>query len=466
MNSLIKEFNLHTVIHNDDRYIRCNDLKTKLHVKNLSKLIDKKYVIYEEMNDEKDIDNLIVEMFIHESQVKNIIKQVNNHPEHYNAHKILGIEQKYHKKDEIKILAHIYKHFRSDFNIIYQYSFLEFKLDVNIVIEIGGNGGLVIEIDEHNHNKYDEQSMEERQVILESCGFHFIRIDPKEYDKDEILEQIKKEIREYELIYSIDINPDALWKELQNKSIDKDFFNFIGSSIVCNKKYCVDFDDVVKYMEYAKKYNAKKLLLEKFTVNIDYIILKQEDLKNRDDIYCTHEVRTNKNVRGGHNREYIFLTKFAFYTFALLSQTRKGKQIRTWIVDVYTKYQELLIYTRRKMIEMKKNTEQSTSLKLYKDRTDAKLNRTTRNHRRQLNNITTKAEKYKTERDEFKQTTHEQKIELDNYRINYNQNIQEDKERQESIQFIKTLTEISCYVTSPKIKHEICMLINLIIKNI
>lgn len=473
MQSLIKEFKLRTVSKKDKLYINRNDIKNKLHISNLSKLIDKKYVIYEEINkDEDDLDNLTVEMFILSSQVKNILEKINSHPEHYNAHKILDIEKNYHKKDEIEILAEIYKYFRHEYNIIYQYPFLEFKLDVCIVIEISSYGGIVIEIDENGHNTYDSKSNEERQIILESCGFHFIRINPTKYDKNEILDKVKKEIREYELIHTIDIEPDALWKELQNKSIDKDFFNFIGKSIVCNKKYCVDFDDVLKYLDYSQKHSAKKLLTDKFKNSVDYVILTQKELKIRTDIFYS-TVHESKKGSGGHNKEYIFLTKFAFYTFALLSQTRKGKQIRMWIVDIYTKYQEILIFTRTKLINMKKDVTKNNADKLYKQRNEEKFKRTVLNNNRKVKELKIDLDDAKNEKNTLKNIVSEQKTELDNYRNIYNENIQEDKKIQSKLkriykneEIIKHLTETLVITNNMKLKKKIADLIkDLIIMN-
>ena len=115
----------------------------------------------------------------------------------------------------------------------------------------------------------------------------------KKYNKTLLIEKIKDEIEEYELLCTIDINPNQLWRELQDQSIDKDFFNFIGKSVVLNKKYCVDFDDVVKYLDYSRKYNAKRLLLEKFKHDIDYIMINEEKIKRSDDIFC-YSIKSTK----------------------------------------------------------------------------------------------------------------------------------------------------------------------------
>jgi prophage antirepressor-like protein len=234
--------------------------------------------------------------------------------------------------------------------------------------------------------QYTKENDEDRQAILESCGFHFIRIVPDEYDEEVLIKKIEEEIKEYELLYVIDIDPEKLWDELQDASIDVDFFNFIGKSIVSNKKYCTDFEDIVKYLQYSNKANAKKLLLEKFNINIDFILIKQNDLKNRDDIFCSSILMSNNlSAQGGHNKQYIFLSKFAFYTFALLAQTTKGKQIRKWIVDVYGKYQQLLIYARQNIILKKKEQESKNAIVLYRQRQKSKDERRESLNKKKLN---------------------------------------------------------------------------------
>lgn len=421
MESLVAEFGLRTITKNDMLYICHSDIKNKLHVK---AIFDKKHIIYEELNSDENVDNTIIDAFVAELEVKNALVNSTSHPEHFNAHKILGVKRTFRKKDEITILANVYKHYRHKYNIVYQYQFLEFKLDANIMIEIGSNGGLVIEIDEHGHQRYDEQSNEERQIILESCGYHFIRIDPDDYDEKDFIEKIDKQIREYELIYSIDINPEALWLELQDKSIDRDFFNFIGKSIVCTKKYCVDFDDVVKYLEYSRKSHAKRLLLDKFSASIDYVILKEKELKHRNDIFTCPE-----KGRSPPNKEFIFLTKFAFYTFALLSQTRKGKQIRTWIVNIYTKYQEVLVFTRQKLIDIKQNSDSKNAEKLYRMRTEAKHNKSILVKNRQIQKLQTTNDLLMSDNNKNTKIIQEQKDELTNYRLMFNIDIEKERNR-------------------------------------
>jgi hypothetical protein len=394
---IINEFKLEYIIKNNKYYIKSEDLENKLHFDPKNKLFidedDKNTQIIKK-------DNKQYEPYLCQDTVIEIIKKSKNHPEHYNLHKILGIDIQFKKQKEIETLAIIYKHLRHKYHIIYQYQFLEFKIDSHILIEIGSNGGLVIEVDENNHEKYTKIDNEERQSILESCGFHFLRIVPKRYTKNELIELIENEIDEVEVLYSIDINPTQLWTQLQDMSIDKDFFNFIGKSIVSNKKYCVDFDDVVKYVGYSRKNNAKRVLLENFIINVDYVKFKHNNLNNFDDIFVPSILSNqNTNIKAGilinqntsikalNKKEFIYMTKFAFYSFALMAQTQKGKIIKNWLVTIYHKYQELLVYTRQKMINLKNNQNDMVTQNLYDKRTNEKFKQYKIKNRRNITSL-------------------------------------------------------------------------------
>ena len=64
MKKLIKEFRLRTVKRNKKLYINFNDIKSKIHIPDLSKLITNKYIIYEKTNDAEGIKKQTIEMFI------------------------------------------------------------------------------------------------------------------------------------------------------------------------------------------------------------------------------------------------------------------------------------------------------------------------------------------------------------------------------------------------------------------
>ncbi|BCS82833.1 hypothetical protein QLL95_gp1290 [Cotonvirus japonicus] len=302
---------------------------------------DKLESYFDEMFLDERIKFLGEKCFANVCEINAIVEQLNCHPEHYNAKTILGLKCRFKKKQEIETLAIIYDHYRNKYNMSYQHPELEFRMDMNMVIEIGREGGLCVEIDENGHNNYDKINHEDRQKILESCGYYFVRIKPGELDKDEIIGFIDKEINNYQIMYSANINPEVLWLEVKDKGIDKKFFDLIGKSIVCNKKFCVDFDDVVRFTEYTRKNNAKRYLLENFRNEIDFVSLKKSEIENRDDVLLLSPEQ--QKTRGGSNRDYIYMTKFAFYSFVLAAGTRKSKEIRMQVLEIYRAHRNIIM---------------------------------------------------------------------------------------------------------------------------
>jgi hypothetical protein len=155
---------LRTIVRNNETYINLHVAKARLYINDVEKLIDEEYIVFHEKNKDADDDGSIIgdELYGLSSEIKCVLEKCNSHPEHYNAHKILGIKVKYRKNDELRILADTYKHFRADYNIIHQYPFLEFYMDAHIVLEITQQGGIVIEIDDNNHKSYSKKDNEDR----------------------------------------------------------------------------------------------------------------------------------------------------------------------------------------------------------------------------------------------------------------------------------------------------------------
>lgn len=307
MDIFIKEFSINHKIHKKITWIDIDNFRDIIFVGvKYDKLIDK-YM------DDDNIKSFGKKFFIDSTLIPDIIKSLNNHPEHYNAHQIFGFNIKFQKKLETKILAVIYKHYRKDYSMHYQHPKLEFRMDTHMVMEINQTGGLCIEIDENGHGNYNVDDHENRQKILESCGYYFVRIKPDKYTNDEIIEIIDQEINNYKLLYCTKIDPDVLWHQLKNDGIDKQFFQIIGKSIVCNKKFCVNFDDVAKFAGYGRSDNAMRFLKKNFRENKDYVSLRKSEIDSRNDLLLRSEELKSKS----NNKIYILLTKFSFYNFIL-----------------------------------------------------------------------------------------------------------------------------------------------------
>jgi phage anti-repressor protein len=131
-----------------------------------------------------------------------------------------------------------------------------------------------------------------------------------------------------------------------------------------NTKFIISFDDIWKWIGFARKDPAKRLLLNKFTKNIDFILLHQkveqnkdtENLENIDFILLLFLAEQNKDTenlenRGGHNKETILLNVDTFKNFCLMASTENAKKIRNY----YIKMENIMFqYTQEKLFENQK----------------------------------------------------------------------------------------------------------------
>lgn len=360
---LIKTFELKTITKGTKVLISRKSIMKKLVIH--EKYYDLAYNSDDDANDEQ-------EKYMTGKELYDLLPKLKSHPEHYNIHQIVGLDIKFRKQQEIETLAILYDHYRNEYDIYYQMPALEFKLDSGIVMNVGRNGGIAIEIDEDDHGKYMDSDHEDRQKILEACGYYFVRITPNMYTTEELIEFVDKEISNYQFIYSQNIDPKMLWKELKNKNIDKDFFDVIGKSIVSNKTFCVEFPDVVDFVGYSRKSNAKRVLISTYRRNIDFVELTPEEANSRDDVTLITPEQLNK--WGGNNKKIIFLTKFAFYSFIFQANLSKAKKIRMHVIDIYNKYHDLLMYCRNQLIDKHNDNDQKVALETYKKRQEDKFN--------------------------------------------------------------------------------------------
>jgi hypothetical protein len=128
-----------------------------------------------------------------------------------------------------------------------------------------------------------------------------------------------------------------------------------------NTIFPVDFDNVLKWCEFNKKYNAKQILLKNFTENKDYkIFLEDKTEKDLNTKKIEDEIRSYKMDsdllevdkpidkrlnNGGQNKEQIMLNIDTFKEFCMKASTPKAKEIRIYYIKLekiffsYTKEQ-------------------------------------------------------------------------------------------------------------------------------
>lgn len=134
---LMKKFKLPFREINGIRWINTNNFKQSV-------IIDQKYykLIDEELENDKIMKEIGTKFYIKELAMENIIKKLKLYPEHYNAHQIYDLNIKFSKQQETETLAIIYAHYRNKYNMHYQHPELDFRMDTNMVIEVGHQYGV------------------------------------------------------------------------------------------------------------------------------------------------------------------------------------------------------------------------------------------------------------------------------------------------------------------------------------
>ena len=129
--------------------------------------------------------------------------------------------------------------------------------------------------------------------------------------------------------------------------------------------YPIDFDDVWKWCEYDKKYNAKNVLEKHFIKDKDYIInnktLLLQDNDNKTSLLQKKE--QYNDTRGGQNKEFIMLNIDTFKEFCMKASTPKAKIIRSY----YIKLEKIFMSFTKEQLEYSKN--QNKALEIAKNKT-------------------------------------------------------------------------------------------------
>jgi phage anti-repressor protein len=119
----------------------------------------------------------------------------------------------------------------------------------------------------------------------------------------------------------------------------KDFYKITEQKSDDNESdIFIDFEIVVKWLE-TRKDTLKKVLVQKFTKNYDYTI---------------ETVKIIKPDGGASKKDLIFITSDCFKTLCMMSQTKNGKIVRTYFLEM----EKLVkIYYKEIQTKMKKEFE-------------------------------------------------------------------------------------------------------------
>ena len=156
-----------------------------------------------------------------------------------------------------------------------------------------------------------------------------------------------------DIVNLIENNPITKFTgDYQSKLVEKvknSFTNYeqqlFLSSFYCYLKYdskndfVIDLDNVWKWLGFSSKFNAKRLLENKFNINKDYKLLLLQSAKQ------------SNQIKGGHNKETFLLNIDTFKKFCLKADTSKAYEVH----DYFIKLENIMFeITKEESEELKK----------------------------------------------------------------------------------------------------------------
>ena len=126
------------------------------------------------------------------------------------------------------------------------------------------------------------------------------------------------------------------------------------SSFYCYLKYnskndfVIDLDNVWKWLGFSSKFNAKRLLENKFIINKDYKLLLLQSAKQ------------SNQTKGGHNKETFMLNIETFKKFCLKSDTKKADEVHEYFIKLENIMFEI---TKEESDELKQQLEKIEDIK-------------------------------------------------------------------------------------------------------
>lgn len=118
------------------------------------------------------------------------------------------------------------------------------------------------------------------------------------------------------------------YSNIPNQFLD-DFFKLFNYESIDNTEKIVNGNDVIKWLD-IHKHNLKKTLKKSYIKDVDYTISKITKLKGK----------------GGQTNEIIMLTIDCFKMLCQSTQSKKGKEVRRYFIDVeklLNKYKSYII---------------------------------------------------------------------------------------------------------------------------
>jgi phage anti-repressor protein len=134
-----------------------------------------------------------------------------------------------------------------------------------------------------------------------------------------------------------------------NKEFINDFFGFQKKKLYEEyKPFTIDLEDVAFWLE-TRKADLKDLLIQYYSKNLDFIIIKQSLLRK------SPEQNTGS---GGHNKILVLLTPDCFKMLCMRSKTKKADKVREYYIEIeklIDKYKDIIIEENNKKIKILEN---------------------------------------------------------------------------------------------------------------
>lgn len=216
---------------------------------------------------------------------------VRGHPHHINGTKILfpdtPIEKilassSYRKKDEAKYLAEIYDFVRKmkdfvmnddkleDIKLDFQKSFpktykTKYYADTAMCLIQGTGGeipGVIVEINENDHSNYNPKDEDYRRSYFKTQGYMYLEFNVKgatDKSLDAFKQRVKHALYMQFSQHSEKIDDEALWDEIEEHDISRDFYDIVKKPLVSNE-FCITHVDIAKYLGYSSADNYKQIV--------------------------------------------------------------------------------------------------------------------------------------------------------------------------------------------------------------
>jgi len=119
------------------------------------------------------------------------------------------------------------------------------------------------------------------------------------------------------------------FSEFEHQLFVSNFYCYLNNDF--NNDFVIDLDNIWYWLGFGQKANAKRLLENHFTLDVEYKIISEETVTTK-----------KEHTRGGHNKEVIMLNVNTFKKLCLKAGTKKADQIHNYFIKIEILLQEIM----------------------------------------------------------------------------------------------------------------------------